>query len=200
MNAVASTKNKEKLKGKDLITVGIYSAISFVIIFAVALLGYIPIFMPLLTVIVPIINGTPFMLFLTKVKKFGMIWIMSIIMGTLMMLTGMGYWPLLISIISGFLAELIYRSGDYKSAAKGILAHGVYCFWIWGNFIPLFTNIEKYFSTRQDYGQEYIDTLTSLMPGWMCPTLFVACFVSGLLGGLIGKALLKKHFTRAGIA
>lgn len=37
--------------------------------FAVAMLGLIPIFLPLLSVLVPILGGIPFMLFLTKVKK-----------------------------------------------------------------------------------------------------------------------------------
>ena len=61
------------MKGKDLINIGIFSAIYFVIMFAVAMLGMIPIFLPLLSVIVPILGGIPFMLFLTRVKKFGMI-------------------------------------------------------------------------------------------------------------------------------
>lgn len=197
---MSDSYSKNTLKGKDLINVGIFSAISFAIIFVVAMLGYIPIFMPLLAVIVPLVNGIPFMLFLTKVKKFGMIWIMSIIMGILMFLTGMGYYSVLVSIVSGLIAELIYRSGKYKSATKGIFTHGIYCIWVWGNFLPMFINIDKYFSTRQDYGQEYIDALTKLMPGWMCPVLLIACFVSGVIGAMIGKALLKKHFVKAGIA
>ena len=191
---------REKLKGKDLINVGIYTAIYFVIIFALAMLGYIPIFMPLLSVIGPIIGGIPFMLFLTKVKKFGMILIMSIIMGIMMLLTGMGYYALIVGIVSGLIAELIYKSGSYKSVSKGVLTSGVFSIWLWGNFIPLFTNIEGYFSTRQDFGQDYIDALTALMPMWMCPTLLAAAFISGIIGGLVGKALLKKHFIKAGIA
>lgn len=190
----------EKLKGKDLINVGIYTAIYFVIIFALAMLGYIPIFMPLLCVIGPIIGGIPFMLFLTKVKKFGMILIMSIIMGVLMLLTGMGYYALIVGTVSGLIAELVFKSGHYKSTSKAVLTSGIFSVWMWGNFIPLFTNIEGYFSTRQDFGQEYIDALTALMPTWMCPTLLITAFVSGIIGGLIGKAILKKHFTRAGIA
>ena len=190
----------EKLKGKDLINVGIYSAIYFVIVFAIAMLGYIPVFMPLLCVIGPIVCGVPFMLFLTKVKKFGMILIMSIIMGILMLLTGMGYYALIVGIVSGLIAEWIYRSGNYKSAFKAVLTSGIFSIWVWGNYIPLFTDIEGYFSTRQDYGQEYIDTLTKLMPAWMCPTLLVACVVCGIIGGLLGKAILKKHFVKAGIA
>lgn len=194
-----SATSNNKLKGKDLITVGIFSAISFVIIFAVAMLGYIPIFIPLLAVIVPLVNGIPFMLFLTKVKKFGMILIMSVIMGILMLLTGMGFYTLIVSVITGLVAELIYRSGNYSSASKAVLTQGVYCAWVWGNFLPLFTDIEGYFATRQDYGREYIDSLTALMPLWMCPVLLVACFAFGVLGGLIGKAVMKKHFVRAGI-
>ena len=72
---------KEKIKAKDLITVGIFTAIQFVVCMAVAMLGYIPIFIPLLAVLVPLIGGIPFMLFLTKTKKFGMVTIMSVLIG-----------------------------------------------------------------------------------------------------------------------
>jgi energy-coupling factor transport system substrate-specific component len=71
---------------------------------------------------------------------------------------------------------------------------------MWGNFLPLFFAPEQYFSTRQDFGQEYIDTLTSLLPLWMCPVLLVVTIVCGIIGGLIGRAVLKKHFVKAGIA
>lgn len=189
-----------KLNGKDLMNIGIYTAIYAVLICAVSMLGYIPVFMPLLTVIGPIVCGIPFMLFLTKVKKPGMIFIMTMIMGIVMLLTGMGYYSLIVGLFSGAIAELVYKSGKYQSLTKGIISHGVFSIWIWGNFIPLFLNPEAYFATRQSYGQEYIDTLISLLPMWMCPVLLVSCFVSGIVGGLIGKALLKKHFKKAGIA
>jgi hypothetical protein len=42
------------MKGKDLINIGIFSAIYFVIVFIIAMLGMIPIFLPLLSVLVPI--------------------------------------------------------------------------------------------------------------------------------------------------
>lgn len=62
-------KNDAKLKGKDLINVGIYAAIYCVIMTAVAMLGFIPIMMPMLCVLVPLLGGIPMMLFMTKVKK-----------------------------------------------------------------------------------------------------------------------------------
>lgn len=190
----------KKLQGKDLINIGIFTAIYFVIVFAVALLGFIPIFLPLLCVLVPIAGGIPFMLFLTKVNKLGMIWIMSVIMGILMLLTGMGYYCIFVGAVTGLLAELVYKSGNYKSASKAILTSGVFSVWVWGNFVPFFIDFQGYFATRQEYGQEYIDTLASMMQLWMAPILLVAAFVSGLIGGLLGKAVMKKHFTKAGIA
>jgi energy-coupling factor transport system substrate-specific component len=188
------------MKGKDLINIGIFSAIYFVIVFINSMLGMIPIFLPLLAVLVPMIAGIPFMLFLTRVKKFGMIWIMSIIMGIMMLLTGMSWPPLVVSVFSGLLAELVYKSGNYKSAAKAVITNGVFSLWVAANFLPLFFAADTYWSSRQNYGQDYIDTVTKLMPTWMCPVTFIASFVFGIIGGLLGKLLMKKHFEKAGIA
>ena len=192
-------KTDNKLKGRDLINIGIYAAIYFVILFAVAMLGMIPIFLPLLSVLVPILGGIPFMLFLTKVKKPGMIFIFAMIMGILMLLTGMGPWPLLTCAAAGILSELVLKSGNYKSVKKSILAYGVFSMWIWGNYLPLFTDYEGYFAQRESYGQAYIDAVQRLMPVWMAPVLLAACFVCGIIGGNLGRALLKKHFEKAGI-
>jgi energy-coupling factor transport system substrate-specific component len=189
-----------KLKAKDLINVGIFTAIYFVVMGAGAILGVIPIFMPLNCATVPIVGGIPFILFLTRVRKFGMIFIMSILLGILLLLTGMGYYPLLVGIVSGLIAEFVYKSGEYKSASKAVLTSGVYSFMIWGNMILLHTNKDAYFTTRQNFGQEYIDTLTNLTPVWMLPVLLIVTFVCGLIGGLLGRVLLKKHFAKAGIA
>ncbi|MBR1898517.1 MAG: MptD family putative ECF transporter S component [Oscillospiraceae bacterium] len=188
------------MKGKDLIHIGIFSAIYFVIVFIVAMLGFIPVFLPLLAVIVPILGGIPFMLFLTRVKKFGMIWIMSVIMGLMMLLTGMSWPPLAVSVVSGLLAELVDRSGNYQSAAKAVITNGVFSLWVAANYLPLFFAAEQYWASRQNFGQDYIDTVNRLMPAWMCPVMFAAAFVCGVIGGLLGRALLKKHFEKAGIA
>ena len=51
-----------KLQGKDLINVGIFTAIYFVVMMAIAMLGFIRIFLPLLIVLVPLIGGIVMML------------------------------------------------------------------------------------------------------------------------------------------
>ena len=191
--------DSKKLKGKDFVNIGVFTAIYFVVILIFAMLGFIPIFMPLMAVFDPLFGGIVFMLFLTKVKKPGMILIMSIILGILMWLTGMSFYALVVGTVTGLIAEFIYKSGDYKSSNKAVWTHAVFSIWVWANFLPLVLEPEKYWSTRQQFGQEYIDTLTALIPWWMCPILLVVCFAFGILGGLLGRAILKKHFVKAGI-
>jgi len=190
-----------KLQAKDLINVGIFSAIYLVVLMAVAMLGYIPVFIPLLSVLVPIVGGIPFMLFLTKVKKFGMVWIMAIIMGIVMLILGMGVWVLPIGIVTGLICELILKSGNYASSKKSVLVSGVFSMSIFGNYLPMFIARDSYFETmRSGYGNEYVNALTNYMPEWSWLLLLAACFISGIAGGLLGKAVLKKHFKKAGIA
>lgn len=195
-----ATVQSNKLTGKDLVTVGIYTAIYFVSMMIVAFLGFIPIFIPLLSVLVPILGGIPFMLFLSKTKKFGMITILSTINGVLMLLTGMGIYAVITGFIFGLIADLIVKSGNYQSAKKGLLGYAVFSCWLFGNFMPFYIGKEAQFAMlTEGYGQEYAIALEALMPLWQAPILFVASFVFGIVGGIIGKAACKKHFKRAGI-
>ena len=193
-------KNENKLKGKDLINIGIYAAIYCVIMTCISMLGYIPIMMPLLAVFCPLVGGIPMMLFYIKTKKFGMITIMSVIIGIYLWVTGMGIYPAIFGVVFGFLADLVAKSGGYQSFTKTVLSYGVMCLMLFGNFLPLYIDREGYFASRQEFGQEYIDTLGNIMQPWTAPAIIIASFVFGVLGALLGKALLKKHFVKAGIA
>ena len=191
---------ENKLTGKDLMYIGIYGAIYYVIVFIVAMLGMIPIMYPMLAVICPIAGGIPFMLFLTKVKKFGMIWILSVLMGLMMLISGMGWYALAMSAITGLVSELIYKSGNYQSAKSAVITNGTFSLWVWANLLQLFINRTEFLASRESkVGAEYVEKLNALTPDWICPVLLGICFVSGIIGGLIGKAMLSKHFKKAGI-
>ncbi len=71
---------KQKIQAKDLINVGIFTAIMFVVTMAAAMLGYIPVFIPLLSVLIgggsggamnvikPVLTAVPLLLFLCSGK------------------------------------------------------------------------------------------------------------------------------------
>lgn len=114
-----------KLQAKDLINVGVFTAIYFVIFFAGMMLGYIPIFIPLLGLVCPILCGIPFMLYLTKVKKFGMVSLTGIILGLLNLVMGSGVLVLIFGIIFGVLGDVILRAGKYQSWKCTLLGKAV---------------------------------------------------------------------------
>lgn len=102
--------NSNKLNGKDLINAGIFSAIYVVIIMLVACtVGMIPIGFILLTLLVPLLEGIPMMLYFAKIKKVGMIMILQVVIGLAMIITGMGYDLLIWGIVTGIIAEIIMK-------------------------------------------------------------------------------------------
>ena len=111
------------------------------------------------------------------------------------------YLTMVTGLVGGLLADVILKKADYKSAKSTVLSCGVFSIWVFGNFAPIFLNRESYMvMLTEGYGAEYAATLNTYMPMWIAPILLVACFVFGLVGGMIGKAICKKHFQRAGIA
>ena len=84
-------ENTKKLTGKDLINVGIYTAMTLVIFFVVGLLTALPVVYPFLFIIWPIVCGIPMMLYYTKIQKFGMLTITGIIGGIFFYLIGYGW-------------------------------------------------------------------------------------------------------------
>ncbi|MDR1540819.1 MAG: MptD family putative ECF transporter S component [Clostridiales bacterium] len=195
-------RQDNRLNPKDLINVGIFTAIYFVVMFAVACLGYIPVFMPLLMALCPLAGGILFMLLAAKVRKFGAMLIMIIILGLFYMVMGTSPWTLPIGVVTGLIAEFIVKSGKYQSSKKAVLAYGVWCIAIFGNLVPTFLSRDAYYEKMVSggYGQEYADAYMSYLPNWIAPVLVVACFAFGCAGAMIGRAVLKKHFARAGMA
>ena len=69
-----------------------------------------------------------------------------------------------------------------------------------GTYIPMYSMVDQ---SRADFaksfGDEYADRVMSVMPMWSIVLVIASIFLCALLGGVIGKAILKKHFVKAGI-
>lgn len=107
---------------------------------------------------------------------------------------------MLTGAVFGVLGDLIMKSGNYSSAGKTILGYSVFSLWMIGTYIPMYFMVEQ---SRADFaagfGDEYADRVMSVMPMWSIILVIAGIFVCALIGGLIGKAILKKHFVKAGI-
>ena len=63
-----------------------------------------PRFIPLMAVLCPLIGGIPYMLYVTKAKKFGMTAIMGFLIGLIMVFFGNGYLTMVTGLVGGLLA------------------------------------------------------------------------------------------------
>ena len=191
-----------RLKAKDFITIGIFAAILFAVEFAFGMLGYIhPYIVAAYVVILPLVSGIPMMLFYTKVEKFGMITILSVLLAIIMFVGGMGYLGAPLIIASGLIADFIAKSGKYKSFKKIVVSFGVFNLWICANYFPILVTADSY---RQDlidggYSAEYVNNLFGAINIRTIGVLIVLCFIFGCIGAVLGKAVVKKHFEKAGI-
>ena len=193
----------KKLEAKDFITIGIFTALLFVVEFACGMLGFIhPYIVASYVVMIPLVGAIPMMLFYTKIEKFGMISIMSVLLAIIMFVTGMGYLGAPLIIAAGVLADFVAKSGDYKDFKKIAISHGIFCLWICANYFPVIVSASSY---RQDlidggYTAEYCDNLFRAINSKTIVVLLILCLVFGFLGAFLGKAVVRKHFEKAGIA
>ena len=191
----------KKLQAKDLINLGLFTVLYFVLGCCVAIpIGFVPVFLPILGALWSLITGIPFMLFLTRVKKFGMFTLMGILSGLLMGLTGMGFWGIPMGVIFGLLGDMILKSGGYRSAKKSLFGYAVFSLWMVGTYIPMYFTVEASWRSFADsFGEEYADRVMAVMPMWSSLLVVAGIFLFAILGGMLGRRLLRKHFAKAGI-
>ncbi len=102
-----------KLKVKDLVLIGIFAVIYFVGMFAIGMMGLIPI----LFLVWPFVNGAIMgilvMVFMAKEQKPWTLFIFGILAPLIMFIMGHSYVVLVNGVIVMLLAELTRRKGGY---------------------------------------------------------------------------------------
>lgn len=191
--------NIKKLETKDLISTGVFTAIYFTIMFSVGMLGYVPVLYVILPILIPMACGIPFMLFLTRVKSFGMTTIMGSICGTMMFITGHTYIPILFGFGFGMLADILLLMGKYKSRKLSALSYATFSLWMTGMLLPFWIMRDSFEGKMIDnMGTEYASTVIGIFEKtiWLFPPM---AFIAGIIGAIFGIKMLDKHFKKAGI-
>ncbi len=191
----------EKLKIKDLVTIGIFVVIYYVVMFATGMMGMVPILFLCWPTIFGIVAGTVIMLFMSKVPKPWALFILGIIPPLTMVAMGHTFVVLLVALIFVGLAEFFFRKGGFKSFKYNAIAYGFLSCWVSGSLMQMLLVRDKYEELNAKLGitPETFAKLESLI-SWPSMALVIAgAFLGGIAGAFIGRAMLKKHFEKAGI-
>lgn len=194
--------HQKTLNVKDLITIGIFSALFFVFMMIGSAL-FAP--NPVLTFLMPagaaLFTGPIYLLMIAKVPKFGPILILGILLAIITFVTGMYWLWSLACLVLALIAELIASIGKYKKMAINIFSYVIFSLHPMGSYIMLWLNQKAYkeYLVGQGTEQAYMDTMLTTAQNWMLPAMIVGTMLCALISGILGKKLLKKQFEKSGV-
>lgn len=191
----------EKLKIKDLVTIGVFTVIYFVLMFLSGMIGMVPILYLAYPAVAGIITGIVIMLFMAKVQKLWGLFILGLICSFIVIAMGNTYIILIHALISMVIAEFVRKIGGYKSFKYNMLSFTIFNTWICGFLMQILLAKDKVIEMAETRGMgyDYIMKLIALLNFRNMIFVYIGAIVGGIIGAYIGKIFLKKHFEKAGI-
>ena len=192
--------NPNALAVKDLVTIGVFDVIYFVCVFAIGMMGVIPILYLVYPAAVALLCGPIVMLLMSKAPKPWALFIFGMIIPLIMLAFGHSFIVPLLSLLIILLAEGIRRLGRYRSMPLTMLSYVISSTWTCNSLMQMLLVKERYLElTRAEMGNDYADALEKLITVPNMGLVYLGAILGGICGAFLGRKLLKKHFEKAGI-
>jgi energy-coupling factor transport system substrate-specific component len=196
--------NTNKLKAKDLITTAIFSVVMILVFFACSMtFGMIPVLYPFLVAFVCVPGGIIWAYMRVKVPKRYSIIIQCTVIPLVFFLIGSGWSLSLGFFIGGILCELISGIGKYKNFKLNTIGYAAFALCVHiGAFLIALAARDYYFDFCVSGGMtaEWTEAFLNFMTWPVMLGSGVLSIIGAVIGMMLGKVMLKKHFKRAGIA
>jgi energy-coupling factor transport system substrate-specific component len=195
--------NTDKLRAKDLITTAVFTVVFALVVFACSMaFGMIVVLYPFLVSFIGLFGGIVWLYMRVKAPKPFTITIQCVVCGLLFFIMGT-HWALVAGcVLGGVIADIITSVGKYKNFKLTALGYCIWCLCVHiGMFLLVFVARDYYYEYFVTSGMDiaWSDAFFDFM-NWrlMLGTgaLAVICAAAGML---LGRALLKKHFVKAGM-
>lgn len=188
-----------KLKIKDLISIGIFGAVYIIVMMVTAtVFGTISILYLTVPFFVGITCATVYMLLIMKVPKRGSVFILSVLIAILYLPASIP--SVIYALLIGLVTEIVLAKDGYKSYKRIEMSFLAFTNITVGPFLGIFFAKDKFIhQCAEYYGQEYASKLDALTPHWIIIPLLAISIIGGYIGISIGRKILKKHFKKAGV-
>lgn len=193
------TAIKKGLGVKDLVTVGIFSAL-FLVFALVGGISFAP--NPVLTFYMPVASallcGPVYLLMLAKVKKRWAVSILGAILCIVWFVTGMHWAMALGYLVMGVAADFVAGAGEYKSKMMNSVSYIVISLGGTASYLVFFANPDGWAKTMLGNGteQSYIDTMRETGSVWI---MLVGTVLAAAVSAFVGCKMLRKQFEKSGI-
>ena len=193
-------QNMENLTVRDFITMALFLVLVFIVYSVVGM--SIGLAFPIYGAVLihagcSLFWGTIFILLYTKISKKWVVLIFNVMIALLILMAAW-YAPIPI-VLGGIIAEIVWQKFARKKFTTMMACFTIQITaWFVGIYIPILMITDLSILVRESYIQLYTGIKATLMG----PFFYIAVVVTVLcciIGSFIGKALLKKHFEKAGI-
>ncbi|MEM7331386.1 MAG: MptD family putative ECF transporter S component [Chloroflexota bacterium] len=194
---------KINLQTKDLITIGIFSAIYLVIYIILSSILFTPFLFFIMMPIGALISAPIFMLFIARTQKFGAITIMGLLGGLIAGLLVYGnIYIALFNFGCALAADLLAYQGRYKSFKWNTISYCVMSMWAFGQQGAYWVAREwmRELTITSGYTAEFADGFLALATPLNLVIIIVLTIICAIISSYMANRMLKKHFVRAGIA
>lgn len=187
---------------KDLVTVGIFSAL-FLVFALVGGISFAP--NPVLTFYMPVgsalLCGPVYLLMLAKVKKRWAASILGAILCIVWFVTGMHWAMALGYLVVGVAADFVAGAGEYKSKMMNSVSYIVISLGGTASYLVFFVNPDGWAKTMLGNGteQSYIDTMRETGSVWIMLVMLVGTVLAAAVSAFVGCKMLRKQFEKSGI-
>lgn len=197
-----SSTIKKGLTVKDLVTIGIFTAL-FLVFALVGGIFFAP--NPILTFYMPVgsalLCGPVYLLMLAKVSKRFAVTILGAILCIIWFVTGMHWAMALGYLIMGIVADLVAGAGHYKSKKINSLSYILLSLGGTGSYLIFFANPDGWAKTMLGNGteQSYIDTMRQTGSVWILIIMLAGTVLAATFSAFVGCKMLRRQFEKAGI-
>ena len=196
------TNKKKGLTVKDLVTIGIFSAL-FLVFALVGGIFFAP--NPVLTFYMPVgsalLCGPIYLLMMAKVKKRFTATILGVIMCIIWFVTGMHWAMALGYLVMGIVADLVAGAGQYQSKKINSISYILLSLGGTSSYLVFLAKPDGWARPMlgNGTGQSYIGTMRATGSIWIMVIMLVGTVISAALSAFVGCKMLKKQFEKAGI-
>ena len=188
-----------RLGTRDLITLGVYSVLYVVVMF---IAGMPFAFSPVLTYALPVsaafFCAPVYLLLVAKVPRRGAVAILGAVVGLVLFVTGMFWLWAVAALVLGVAAGEIAALGRFRSPGLNTVSYVVLALAPLASYVMVWINQQAYL-VGKGTDDSYMNTMIAAANQWLLVAIVVGTLLAAWLGTLLGRRMLARHFTRAGI-
>ncbi len=195
--------NKEKLTVKDLINIGIFTALYIAIIFIAASVVFLPILQLLMPATAALLLAPVYLLFVAKTQKCFCITILGLIVSLVIGLVMFGNVVCFaVNFVCFVLAEIVASRGAYKNFKINAISYIVAAYFPMGEIAAYWFAKDYMYniSMRSGYTRESVDLIMAIATPLNFAIVLICITLTATISVFLARRMFKKHFIRVGIA